>query len=98
MDDLPLQVGKIDHVVVDHTQRADARGGEILQQGRAKAAGANHQYLRGDQPRLAHAADLGQHDMSRVPPDLHFRHVGQRRHGPLIAWDAGMDWLLHPPQ
>ena len=77
MDDLALQVGEIDRVVVDHAQGADAGGREILQQGRAKPAGAQHQHLRGDQPRLAHAADLGQHDMARVPPDLHFGHVGQ---------------------
>ena len=43
--------------------------------------------LRGDQPRLAHAADLGQHDMARVAADLRLGQVGQRRHGPLIAWD-----------
>ena len=78
MDDLALQVGEIDRVVVDHAQGADAGGGEILQQGRAKPAGAEHQHARGDQPRLADAADLGQHDMPRVPADLHFGHVGQR--------------------
>jgi hypothetical protein len=59
--------------------------GEILQEGRAKPARAQHQHLGRDQARLAHAADLGQHDMACVPPDLHFRHVGPR-HGPFIAW------------
>ena len=87
MDDLALQVGEIDRVVVDHAQSADAGGGEILQERRAEPAGADHQHARGDQPRLADAADLGQHDVARVAADLRLGEVGQRRHGPLIAWD-----------
>ena len=69
---LALQVGEIDGVVVDHTQRADTGGGEILQEGCAETAGADDQYFRGNQPRLADAADLRQYDMSRVTADLRF--------------------------
>ena len=53
MDDLALQVGEIDRVVVDHAQGADPGRGEILQEGRAKPAGAEHQHPGSDQLRLA---------------------------------------------
>ena len=97
MDDLALQVGEIDPVVVDHAQGADAGGGEILQERRAEPAGADHQHARGDQPRLAHAADLGQHDVARVAADLRLGELGQRRHGPLIAWDRPANAVTTSP-
>src|SRR5712672_3905149 len=87
MDDLALQVGEIDLIVVDHAQSADAGGSEILQEWCAEPARTDHQHARGDQPRLAHAADLRQHDVARVAADLRLGEFGQRRHGPLIAWD-----------
>ena len=70
---LALQVREIDRVVVDYTQRADTGRGQILQEGCAEAAGADHQDFRRDELRLADAADLRQHDMSRVAADLRFR-------------------------
>ncbi len=50
---LALQVGEVDRVVVDHAQGADPGRREILQEGCAETAGADHQHLGGDQPRLA---------------------------------------------
>ncbi len=42
MNHLALQIGQRHHVVIDNSERADARRREILQQRRAEAAGANH--------------------------------------------------------
>ena len=43
VQDLPLQVGNIDHVVVDDAQCADTGRRKIVSGRRAQAAGANHQ-------------------------------------------------------
>ena len=67
---LPLQVGHVDAVVVDHPQRADAGRGQVEQQRAAEAAGADHQDPGGLEPELSDAAELGQHDVARVAPDL----------------------------
>ena len=70
MGDLALQVGELDPVVVDHAERADARGGEVEQERRAEAAGADQQDLGLEQARLADAADLRQHDVPGVAQHL----------------------------
>ena len=66
MDHLALQVRQADRVVVDHAQGADAGGGEVLQQGRAQPASADHQHLGLAQLGLTDAADLRQDDVARV--------------------------------
>jgi hypothetical protein len=52
VDDLALQVGQRDDVVIDHAERADAGGRQIHQDRRAEAAGADHQHGRLLQRRL----------------------------------------------
>ena len=44
MNDLALQVGQIDGVVVDDAERADAGGGQVQQQRRAEPARTHHQH------------------------------------------------------
>ena len=46
VDDLALQVGQRDRVVVDDPEGADAGGREIKQHGRTQPAGADHQHAR----------------------------------------------------
>ena len=53
VDDLALQVGDVDHVVVDDAERADAGGGEVERGRRAEAAGAEQQHLGVEQLLLA---------------------------------------------
>ena len=44
VQDLALQVGELDHVVVDDAEAADAGGGEVVEDRRAEPAGADHQH------------------------------------------------------
>ena len=66
VDDLALQVGDVDDVVVDDAQRPDARGGEVERGRRAQAAGAEQQHLGVEQLLLALGADLGEQEVARV--------------------------------
>ena len=66
MDDLPLQIGERDRVVVDHAERADAGGCQIHQHGGAKPARADDQHAGALERGLARPADLAQHDVARV--------------------------------
>ena len=81
VDDLALQVGQRDDVVIDHAERADAGGRQIHQDRRAEAAGADHQHGRLLQRGLPGAADFAQHDMAGVA----FEFVG-RQHGRVISF------------
>ncbi len=75
MDDLALQIGKRDHVVVDHAERADAGGGQIHQGRRAETAGADHQHGRLASARFRPGPPhLAQHDMAGVAFEF-ARHV-----------------------
>ena len=70
VDHLALEVGKLQRVVVHEADRADAGGGEVEGERRAKAAGAHHQHPRGAEPRLALGADLGEEDVAGVAVQL----------------------------
>ena len=74
VDDLALQVGQRDDVVIDDAERADTRGRQIHQHRRAEAAGADHQHRRLLQRGLPGAADVAQHDMAGVA----FEFVGRQ--------------------
>ena len=76
MDDLALQVGQRDDVVIDSAERADTGGRQIHQDRRAEAAGADHQHRRLFQRGLPRATDFVQYDMAGVT----FEFVG-RQHG-----------------
>ena len=60
VDDLALEVGEVDDVVVDDAERADAGRREVERGRRAEAAGAEQQHLGVEQLLLALQADLGQ--------------------------------------
>ena len=49
VDDLALQVGEVDVVVVDDAERADAGRGEVQRGRRAQAAGAEQEHLAVEQ-------------------------------------------------
>ena len=76
-----MQIGKRDAVVVDDPERPDAGSGQILQRGRAQAAGADDQSPRRLEPVLTGAADAAQHDLARIALD--FR--SGKAHGALDA-------------
>ena len=65
-DDLPMQVGDIDLIVVDEAQPADTGGRQIECQRRTEPAHADDEHRALQQPRLAGPADLGQHDVPGV--------------------------------
>ena len=74
VQDLPLQVRRIDRVVVDEADRPDAGGGQVEPGRRAEATGAQAQHLRPQQLGLPFFADLGQHRVARVAQRLLRRH------------------------
>jgi hypothetical protein len=59
VDDLALEVRRVDGVVVDDPECADTRGREVEGRGRAEAAGTDQENARVEQPLLALLADLG---------------------------------------
>ena len=72
MHDLALQIGEIDPVVVDDADRPDTGGGQVHQHRRAEAAGADHQYARGEQLFLPLLADLVEDQVAGVTLELFF--------------------------
>ena len=70
MDDLALQVGEVDLVVVAQGDAADAAGCQVERDGRAQPAGADHQRVRREQFLLAVDADLRQQDVPAVAQQL----------------------------
>jgi hypothetical protein len=63
---LPLQIGQVDAVVIDDAERADARRGEIEEEGRAQPARAHHQHPRFEEALLPDPADLRQDDVAGI--------------------------------
>ena len=66
VDDLALEVGQVDHVVVDDADRAHAGRGQVERRGRAQPAGAQQQHLCVQQLHLALDADLRHEQVARV--------------------------------
>ncbi len=66
VQDLPLEIGEIDHVAVDEPDRADARRGQVEGRGRTQSAGADDQDLGLVQLLLPLAADIRQNDVPAV--------------------------------
>ena len=67
---LAMEVGELDHIVVDDRQLADARAGERRDDRAADAAGADHRDPRCLELALPDAADLRQHDVPRIAFEL----------------------------
>src|SRR5205814_9289243 len=79
VQDLPLQVRLVDHVVVDDAESSYARGSEVERRRRAESPCADEQYLRLEQLRLPPFADLGDEQVTAVAiplrvsqPERHF--------------------------
>ena len=66
MQDLPLQVRLVHHVVVDDPQPPDARRGQVERRRRAQPARADQQHLGLEQLRLARLAHLGDEQVAAV--------------------------------
>ena len=105
--DLALQVGELDDVVVDDADAADAGGGEIEEHRRAEPAGADDEHRAGAQRVLAALADLLEDELAvvplaLVPADPHacrLRKVGEQRRRevplPRVAEDGHDDLARH---
>ena len=70
VQDLSLEIGDVDHVEVDESERAHAGSGEIERRRRAQAAGADQQDARRLEAALAVEADLRKEEVPRVAEDL----------------------------
>ena len=66
VEDLALEVRRVDDVGVDEAERADAGRREVERRGAAEAARAEQEHLAPEQLRLAGLADLGEEDVTRV--------------------------------
>jgi hypothetical protein len=64
MQDLALQVGQVDRVVIDQRDSSDAGRGKVVGGRRTQAASAKHQRVSGKQPFLAFDADFIEQDMT----------------------------------
>ena len=74
VQDLPLQVRRVDDVVVDEPDRTDAGRRQVEPRRRAQPARAEAQHLRLQQLRLPRLTDLGQHGVARIAQALVRRH------------------------
>ena len=66
VDDLPLQIGKIHGIEIQHTQLADSGRGQVHRDGRTEAAGANAKDAGGTDFLLTSQAHFRQDQVSRV--------------------------------
>ena len=66
VEDLALQVRRVDYVHVDDAERADSGRGEVERGGRTETAGAEEQHPRLEQLLLAGFADLGKEEVAAV--------------------------------
>ena len=67
---LAMEIGELDHVVVDDRESPDTGAGERRDDRAADAAGADHRDARGLELPLPNAADLRQDDVPRVALEL----------------------------
>ena len=65
-----MQVGQRNHVVVDNSQRSNARRCQILQQRGAKASSSDDEHARGFEFLLAGAPNAPQDDVTGVALDF----------------------------
>src|SRR5262245_10282289 len=72
MQNLSLQVGKVDDVPVNQANRADTGCRQIEPRWRAKSSGSDQKYFGLAQLELAFSADVLQDDMAAVSLDLLF--------------------------
>ena len=92
VQNLALQVGQVDGVVVDQGDLPDACRGKIERGGRAEAAGADDQRVRGEYAFLALDAQRVQQDVSAVAEELLVRHLYSRHSGGVSSWSPCGRW------
>ena len=73
--DLALEIGQGDLVVVDHGQPPDARRRQILDRGRADAARPDQDGMRIEQPLLPGPANLLEDDVAGITVELVVPHM-----------------------
>ena len=81
VNDLALQVARVDDVEIDQAQRADAGRGQVERERRAETAGANAEHARSLEFLLALDANFGQDEMARVAGEIVASQLGQRGWG-----------------
>ena len=86
MNNLALEVGLLDNVVVDHRDRPDTGRREIGQHRGSQPARPEDKNPRTEEPLLALEAELGQHDVPGVAAQLRRRERTRR---------AGQRWIGH---
>jgi hypothetical protein len=67
MDDLPLQVGFVDHIEINDSQGSDSGCRKVQEHGRPQAAGAYHQNPAVLEAFLSFQTNVGNQQMSAVP-------------------------------
>ena len=94
VDHLALEVRRVDDVVIDDADRADAGGREVERGRRTEPAGAQQQHLGVEEGDLALDPDLGQERVARVTVALlgsEALRVDERVAGRLPGDDATLD-------
>ena len=66
MDDLTLQIGQLDDVVIDHPDHADASSSQIQRRWRPQPASTDDQHAGSGEPLLPHGTDSGKHEVAGV--------------------------------
>jgi hypothetical protein len=80
VQDLPLQVARVNIIAVDDAEGADAGGGQVHRRGRAEAAGADQQHPSALQPALAIDAHVRQDDVPGIAGQLFAGEIGKGTH------------------
>src|SRR5438874_921575 len=73
VDDLALQIGEVNDVEVDDSQRSYSRGGQVHSQRRTQPSSADTEHARGLELLLAIQRDLRHYDVPAVAEQLFFR-------------------------
>jgi hypothetical protein len=73
VDDLALEVGKIDHVKIYQSDASDTGSGKVESEGSTQSAGSDEQDFGLLELELAFHPDLRDDDMAAIPEDLILR-------------------------
>lgn len=89
VDDLPVEVGRIDRIGIHDDEFSHSGSGEVVEHGRSESTGTHHQDFCVSEPVLSSAAKFGQDHLSGVA--LAFRGCEFLLHGRVeIARDRGI--------
>ena len=83
MDDLPLQIRKVNDIEIHEADGADTGCCQIHRRGCAEAARADDEHLAIEQLLLSLATNLLQDDVSRVTLELRIREIAHRAPPPM---------------